>query len=151
MDALACSELALEVARRDGMTDLVDMGQFRFPMPGSGVNALTGWVAQNHDAAVRFMKASVERIALLKTDREAAYASLRKWFGITDPGHLAAVYSSAQNLPSKPFSVAGRAGADEADLRPLGIAGGADRDFADASFMTDLDRAGYIDGLYNPK
>lgn len=150
VDAMAGSELAIAAAKRDGLTDLADMSQYHYPMPGSGVNALRSWLAQNHEAASRFMKATVEGIAMMKTDRAAAYDSLTRWFGITDPDKLAAVYNSAKNLPSKPYpSLDGlkliktlfpyRA----MQVTPL-------EQFADARFVMELDKSGFIDGLYKP-
>ena len=69
-------------------------------MPGSGVNALTEWLPKNRDTAAQFMKATVEAIALMKTDKQAAFASMRKWYGITDPERLEAVYAQAAALSS---------------------------------------------------
>lgn len=151
VDAMAGSELAIAAARRDGLTDLADMAQFNYPMPGSGVNALASWLAANHEAASRFMKASVEAIALMKTDRAAAYDSLTRWFGITDPEKLAAVYASAQRLPSKPYPSLDGLKLIKSLFPYRAMQVTRLETFADSSFVTALDRSGFIDALYKPK
>ena len=49
---------------------LVDsFAHFNFPMPGSGVNVDKAWLPKNRDAAARFVKATIEAVALIKTDK----------------------------------------------------------------------------------
>jgi ABC-type nitrate/sulfonate/bicarbonate transport system substrate-binding protein len=62
-------------------------------MAGSGVNAGKSWLAKNREAAARFIKATVEAIALIKTDKQLAFAAMRKWYGITDAAHQESIYA----------------------------------------------------------
>ncbi len=148
VDAFTADEIALAEALRQGFKDLVDTGTYRFPMPGSGVNAEKSWLAKNHEAAARFVKSTVEAIALLKTDKPAAFAAMAKWYGITDPAKQAEVYAQAAQLPSKPYpAVEGIKKMMEVyDYREMRLH--QPEDFYDASFIAQLDRSGYIDGLY---
>jgi NitT/TauT family transport system substrate-binding protein len=148
VDAFMADEIAVAEAVHEGFRDLVDLAPYRFAMPGSGVNAGKEWLAANRVAAARFVKATVEAIALLKTDRPAAFAAMAKWYGITQPDRQAAIHAQAALLPSKPYpSVEGirtmmRIYANREMRRH------SPEDFYDASFMTDLDRSGHIDSLY---
>jgi NitT/TauT family transport system substrate-binding protein len=148
VDAFAGDDLALSEAKNLGLRDLVDLYQYHFVIPGSGVNALSDWLPNNRDIAARFIKATVEAIALMKTDKTAAFASMTKWYGITDPGKLEAVYAEANKLPSKPYpSLEGlKVMQSVYTWREMAIR--APEDFADSSFVTALDKSGYIDGLY---
>lgn len=148
VDVIAGSEISIAAAKKLGLNDLIDLSQFNWPMPGSGVMALSNWLPNNHDAAMRFMKATVEAIALMKNNRQAAYASLTKWFGITDPTKLAAVYDSAQSLADKPYpSIAGLTLMRTVfNWRALNIT--KPTDFTDSSYVTALDKSGFIDSLY---
>src|SRR6202035_3804532 len=103
---------------------------------------------KNRDTAARFMKATVEAIALMKTDKMAAFASMTKWYGISDPEKLEAVYAEAINLPSKPYpSIEGlKAMQSVYTWREITIR--APEDFTDSSFIAELDKSGYIDSLY---
>jgi NitT/TauT family transport system substrate-binding protein len=148
VDASTVDEIALAEAVRQGLKDLVDTGTYRFPMPGSGVNADKAWLPKNHEAAARFIKSTVEAIALLKNDKSAAFAAMAKWYGITEPARQEAVYAQAAQLPRKPYpAVEGiRKMMDVYDYREMRLH--RPEDFYDASFVAELDRSGYIDGLY---
>src|ERR1700722_4181308 len=148
VDAFAGTDIALTEAKKLGLRDLVDLGQYHYAMPGSGVNALADWLPKNRDTAARFMKATVEAIALMKTDKTAAFASMTKWYGISDPEKLEAVYAEASQLPSKPYpSIEGikvmqsvYTWREMTSRKPV--------DFTDPSFVAELDHSGYIDSLY---
>jgi NitT/TauT family transport system substrate-binding protein len=148
VDAFAGTDIALSEAKKIGLRDLVDMWPYHFMMPGSGVNALADWLPKNRDTAARFMKATVEAIALMKTDRNVAFASMSKWYGITDPVKLEAVYAQARELPSKPYpSIEGlKVMQSVYTWREIMIH--QPEDFTDPSFVAELDKSGYIDGLY---
>src|SRR5438105_3620297 len=49
IDAFAADEIATGEAIHLGYRDLVDTGIYKFPMPGSGVNALADWLPNNRD------------------------------------------------------------------------------------------------------
>jgi NitT/TauT family transport system substrate-binding protein len=148
VDAFTSDEIAFDEALRQGYKEIVDTGIYKFPMPGSGVNAGKAWLAKNHEAAARFIRSTVDAIALLKTDKRAAFAAMAKWYGITDPGKQEAVYATAVELPSKPYpQVEGINKVMQIyDSREMRMR--RPEDFYDASFVTALDRSGYIDGLY---
>ncbi len=148
VDAFAADEIAVAEAIRLGLRDLVDTNVYKFPMPGSGVNALKDWLPRNREAAARFVKSTVDAIALLRTDREAAFAAMAKWYGITERAHQEQIYAQAAQLPSKPYpSVEGlKTMIDIYGHREMRLH--QPEDFYDASFITALDNSGYIDGLY---
>ena len=151
VDAFTGTDIALTESKKLGLNDMVDLYQYHFVMPGSGVNVLTDWLPKNRDTAARFMKATVEAIALVKNDKKAAFASMTKWYGITDPAKLEAVYAEASKLPSKPYpSIEGLKNMQSIyTWREMAIK--KPQDFTDASFVTELDKSGYIDSLYKKK
>jgi ABC-type nitrate/sulfonate/bicarbonate transport system substrate-binding protein len=148
VDAFAGTDIALTEAKKLGLRDLVDLGPYHFVMPGSGVNALAEWLPNNRDTAARFMKATVEAIALMKTDKAAAFASMRKWYGITDPVKLEAVYAEAARQPSKPYPSIEGLKAMQSIYTWREMTSRKPEDFTDPSFIAALDHSGYIDGLY---
>ncbi len=148
VDAFAGTDIALAEGKKLGLRDLVDLGPYHFVMPGSGVNALSAWLPGNRDTAARFMKATVEAIALMKTDKTAAFASMTKWYGITDPEKLEAVYAEASRLPSKPYPSIEGLKIMQSIYTWREIASRRPEDFTDPSFVAALDQSGYIDGLY---
>jgi NitT/TauT family transport system substrate-binding protein len=148
VDAFFGTDIALEESKKLGLKDLLDLYQFRFAMPGSGVNAETGWLAKNREAAARFIKATVEAIAMLKTDKEAAFAAMTKWYGITDRAKQEAVLTQARDLPSKPYPSVEGLKKMQAVYNWREMTRHKLEDFYDASFVAALDKSGYIDGLY---
>src|SRR5262249_41017733 len=141
-------EIAIAEAIHEGYRDLVDTSTYKFVMPGSGVNALKEWLPKNREAASRFIKSMIDALALIRNDKEAAFAAMTKWYGIKDARTQERVYAQAIELPIKPYpSVEGIKSMMEVynyrEMRQH-----KPEDFYDASFMTALDKSGYIDGLY---
>ena len=151
VDAFAGTDIALTEAKRLGLRDLVDLRPYHFVMPGSGVNALSDWLPKNRDTAARFMKATVEAIALMKTDKQAAFASMTKWYGISDPEKLEAVYAEASQLPSKPYPSLEGLEVMQTVYTWREMASRRPEDLTDPSFVAALDQSGYIDSLYKKK
>lgn len=148
VDFYLASVIARFKAKKLGLYDLADIGQYKIPMPGSGVNADKDWLAKNRDTAARFIKATVEAVAKLKTDKDTAFKAMAKWYGITDPEEQNAIYEEVQTLPAKPYpSVEGLQKMIEVyDWREMRRH--KPQDFYDASFVAALDKSGAIDALY---
>jgi NitT/TauT family transport system substrate-binding protein len=148
VDAFVADGIAVAEAVHQGHRDLVDTSEFKFVMPGSGINALKDWLPKNRETAARFVKSTVDALALLKTDKEAAVTAMSKWYGITDPRVQDSVYAQALLLPAKPYpAVEGfRKMIEVYDYREMRRHKA--EDFVDLSFVEELDRSGYIDGLY---
>jgi NitT/TauT family transport system substrate-binding protein len=94
------------------------------------------------------VRATVEAVALLKTDKETTFKAMAKWYGITDRERQESIYKEVAGLPSKPYpSVEGLQKMIEIyDWREMRRH--KPQDLFDASFITELDKSGYIDGLY---
>jgi NitT/TauT family transport system substrate-binding protein len=148
VDAFAADEIAVGEAIHQGYRDLVDTGAYQFPMPGSGVNALKDWLPRNREAAARFVKSTVDAIALIRNDKQAAFAAMAKWYGIRDARAQEHIYAQAVQLPAKPYpSVEGiKTMMEIYDYREMRVH--QPEDFYDASFISELDKSGYIDSLY---
>jgi NitT/TauT family transport system substrate-binding protein len=148
VDAFAASEIAFDEAMHQGYRDLVDTGAYNFPMPGSSVNALKDWLPKNREAAARFVKSTVDAVALIRNDKQAAFAAMVKWYGIKDARTQEHIYAQAVQLPAKPYpAVEGlKLMMEVYNHREMRMH--KPEDFYDASFVTALDQSGYIDGLY---
>jgi ABC-type nitrate/sulfonate/bicarbonate transport system substrate-binding protein len=148
VDAFSADEIAIGEAIHQGYRDLVDTGVYKFPMPGSGVNALKDWLPKNREAAARFVKSTVDALALIRNDKEAAFAAMVKWYGIKDARAQEHIYAQAVQLPAKPYpSVEGiKLMMEVYNYREMRVH--KPEDFYDASFIAALDKSGYIDGLF---
>ena len=149
VDAFMADELHETMAVHAGYKVIVDMVDYNLPVPGSGFAVDREWYKNNPEAARRFMKSTVEAIALLKTDKQATFKTLAKWYQITDPELLEYFYEKTELIPRKPYnSVEGLKKVmevyDSHEMRKYKL-----EHFYDDSLVKELDDSGYIDSLYN--
>jgi NitT/TauT family transport system substrate-binding protein len=149
VDALIASELHEIMALSAGYKVLVDLAKYNIPNAGSGVNVSRAWLKENQEAARRFVKSTVEMIALVKRNKNAAFGAMAKWYKVTDPEKQEHFYREVSNLPRKPYpSVEGIKKVMEIynyhEMRKY-----KPEDFYDDSFVRQLDQSKFIDGLYD--
>ena len=148
VDGVLASAVAFSMAPELNLKLLVDLTPYNFPVGGSSVLAERNWLKDNREAAARFVKAAVEAIALMKTDRALFNAALTKWFNITDPRVQERMYREVDEIPRKPYPAAEGIKHtmelyDSPQMRKYKA-----EDFYDASFMEELDKSGLLDRLY---
>lgn len=147
-DATAAGAVIVALAPEAGLNDVVDLEKYRMPFAGSGIMAERGWLATHRDTAARFVKASVEALALMKRDRAVFNASVAKWMNIRDKAAQDSIYAEVMDFPVKPYPSAEGVRAvmdiyDSPEMRKHKA-----EDFYDTSFITELDRSGQLDALY---
>lgn len=148
VDAFVADELVYTMALSKGHRALVDLSQYNIPIPGSGVTASRKWVQENPDTVRRFLRATVEAIAMLKQNKTVVFSSINKWYGINDREQQELLFRDMTKLPRKPYPhVPGIKKVMElyntAGMRRFKV-----EDFYDDSFIKELDTSGYIDSLY---
>ena len=148
VDAFVGSILVRSIAEQENLKDLVDLGQYNIPVAGSGLNADRAWLAANRETAQRFVKASIEAVALIKRDEAAFARALAKWFNITDPETVDSMYEEVAGLPQKPYPAADGVRNTMEVYNYREMRRHVPEDFYDAGFVTELDRSGFIDALY---
>lgn len=148
VDAFIASELHETMAVAAGFKVLVDLAKYNFPNAGSGVNVSRAWLSNNQETARRFIKSTVDAVALAKQDKRVAFNAMAKWYNVTDPKKQEYFYREVLNLPRKPYpSVDGIKKVMEIynyhEMRKY-----KPEDFYDGSFIRQLDQSGYLDSLY---
>ncbi|HWP84695.1 MAG TPA: ABC transporter substrate-binding protein [Terriglobia bacterium] len=148
LDAFVADELVYTMALSRGHKALVDLSQYNIPIPGSGVTVSRKWAQANPDIVRRFLRATVESIALLKQNKEAVFKTISSWYGITDREQQELLYRDMAKLPRKPYpNVEGIKKVmelyDSAGMRML-----KPEDVYDDSYIRELDESGFIDSLY---
>ena len=145
VDAITGSALISAMAPEAGYKDLGNFAQFNIPVAGSGVMFEAKWLASNRDIGLRFLKATLEATALMQKNQKVFGAAMAKWFNVRDPKVRARMYPQVREFPKKPYPlIEGIEGAVEL-FSPRGLKA---EDFYDASLMAELDKSGFIDGLY---
>jgi NitT/TauT family transport system substrate-binding protein len=148
VDAFIGSEIYYGMAEKQGFKDLADITPLNIPVAGSGINAEREWLKNNRDAARRFVKASVDAYAFMKNNKEATLKAMEKWYNVKDRAQQENMYKTVEATRMKPYpSIDGiKQVLSLYTYRELKKS--KPEDFYDASFMTELDKSGYIDSVY---
>lgn len=148
VDAFIGSEIYYTMADKNGAKDLVNLTDYNIPLAGSGINVERKWMADHRDETMRFVKSTIQAYALMKSDQQVVRAVLAKWYGIKDAKQQDDMYAQVVASPQKPYpAVEGIKLVKQLfSYRELKR---HDADyFYDDSFVTELDKSGFIDKLY---
>jgi ABC-type nitrate/sulfonate/bicarbonate transport system substrate-binding protein len=145
------------VAEREGFNVLADVGALGLPFLHNGIAASRRFVRDNPDTARRYIKAQVEAVHLMKTDRKTSVAVLGKYLrqtankeilersyelSSTDDKYSRKQYPSLPGIQTVLDAIA--------DENPKAKAARPEQ-FVNTRFIKELDDSGYIDGLYKSK
>lgn len=138
-------------AQEAGMRVLANMEEMGIPFQHTGLVTTRAHLAKSPDVARRVVKSFVEGIQLATVNPEVAKRAFRKHLRLQQDRELDDAYQILRGfMPKKPYpTLEGfkMVFADLADQIPA--AKTADpKDFVDTRFLEELDRSGYIDGLY---
>jgi NitT/TauT family transport system substrate-binding protein len=134
-----------------GMKILLNMADLNIFYQGTGLVTTQRYLAKNRDTVRRMVKTYVEAIHLVRTNPEATKRAFVKYRKTKDEKQLEDAYQTLREVVKpKPypnmesFKTIFR---DLSDRMP--VAKNANpREFVDTSFLEELDKSGYIDGLY---
>lgn len=150
VDAIVASERWYAIALQEGFPILADTRTWGEPIAGNSVRVEPAWLedSMNREAASRFLKATVEAIALFHQNRELALDVLGRWYGITDRELAEVVYERGASIPRRPYPCYEGIRKtfelyDSNEMRRY-----TPDDFYDDSLLQALDESGFIDSLY---
>ena len=149
VDAFIGSEIYYTMADKNGAKDLVNLTDYNIPLAGSGINVERKWLAANRDTAMRFVKATIEAYALMKSDENVVRTALAKWYGIHDTKQQDDMYAQVVASPEKPYPAVDGIKLVKSLFNHRELRRYEAEHFYDASFVTELDKSGFIDALYN--
>jgi NitT/TauT family transport system substrate-binding protein len=144
-------------AQKKGFNVLADVAALGLPYQHTGVATTRKFIRERPDIVRAYIKAHVEAVHRLKTDREGGIRVLAKYMGgLTDREVLEKTYDRAvaENiLPRKQYPtldgikmILDSLGEKEPKARAAKA-----QDFADLRFIKELDDNGFIDRLYGTK
>jgi NitT/TauT family transport system substrate-binding protein len=150
VDAIVANEIRAAMAMKEGFPVLEDTQKWNVAVAGNSVMVPYGWLENetNREKAGRFLKATVEGLALFHQDRELALRVMAKWNGLKDPDIAAHAYERGQWMLKKPYPC--YVGIDNTfemydsnEMRRF-----KPTDFYDDSLIRELDESGFIDAFY---
>ena len=134
-----------------GMKILLNMADLNIFYQGTGLVTTQRYLAKNRDTVRRMVKTYVEAIHLVRTNPEATKRAFVKYRKTRDEKQLEDAYQTLREVvKAKPypnmesFKTIFR---DLSDRMPA-AKNANPREFVDTSFLEELDKSGYIDGLY---
>jgi ABC-type nitrate/sulfonate/bicarbonate transport system substrate-binding protein len=148
VDAIVADDVHGTMASAAGYQPLVDLRTWNLPIAGSVILTTKTWVKENREAARRFMKSTVEAIAMFKNDPKTAYSAMAHWWNVTDPEKQKAIYVQAKEMARKPYPAVDGIKKTMETYDSHEMRRHKPEDFYDASFVRELDESGYIDSLY---
>ena len=151
IDALMAPELHGIMAVMKDVNVLIDLGDYNFPTAGSALVVDREWYKNNFDATRAFVKAGVEAIALMKTNRAKAEQTMTKWYGMKDPEARDLFYTELLKMDEKPYPPYEGVKMimrlyDGVEMRKY-----TPEFFYDDSIVRELDESGFIDSLYKDR
>jgi ABC-type nitrate/sulfonate/bicarbonate transport system substrate-binding protein len=138
-------------AERDGFNILADVNM---PLPYNSVVSTRKFAKQNPDIMRRFIKAHLEAVHMLKTDREAGIRTLAKYLRQTKDRQLLeksyAISTSDHILPRKQYPTnAGIKTVLDSLVKVYPRAATAKpEEFTELQYLKEFDESGFIDALY---
>lgn len=142
------------LARKFGLNILAEPEDFGGAYPTTPIASRVSFIKEKRETVRKFMKALLEAIQVYKSQKEFSKKVIAKYTKVNDPEVLEDSYQFFSRLvPVKPYPTL--EGIREA-LAELGenepkARGARPDDFADLSFVRELDESGFIDGLYKGK
>jgi ABC-type nitrate/sulfonate/bicarbonate transport system substrate-binding protein len=138
-------------AAKAGMKILFNMRELNVAYQGTGLVTTQRQIQKNRDVARRMVKTYVEAIHIIRTNPEVSKRAFAKYRKTNDEKQLDEAYDTLREIVRpKPYpSVEGfkTIFKDVSDRIPAAKTANP-KEFIEASFLEELDRSGYIDGLY---
>jgi NitT/TauT family transport system substrate-binding protein len=138
-------------AVESGMRVFANMEEMDIPFQQTGLNTTQSYIAKNPDIVRRVVKSVVEGVHLIHTNPPLAKRAISRYMQIKDEKVLEESYQQLKATAEvKPYpSTEGFKTILDDLAKKLPAARTANpRDFMDARFIQELDKSGYIDGLY---
>ena len=134
-----------------GMRVMANMAEMGIPFQNSALVTSQRFIAKNPEVMRRLVKSFVEGIHLIRTNPDVSKRAIAKYMRMKDQKELDESYEILDSLTQrKPYPTLEGFKSIIGDLIPkIPAAKSAEpKDFVDVRFLEELDRSGYIDGLY---
>ena len=133
------------------MRVLANMAEMGIPFQNSALVTSQRFIAKNPEVMRRLVKSFVEGIHLIKTNPEVTKRAIGKYMRMKDQKELDEAYEILDSLTQrKPYpTLEGLKNIISELSSKIPAARTAEpKDFVDVRVLEELDRSGYIDGLY---
>ena len=141
----------LTQAEKLGFRNLFNISELKIPFWWNGILSRESIVKAKRPLMLKLVRAMVEAIHIIKTEKEYAKALFKKNLGVNDPEGLERAYRDYSNaFPEVPYPTPDGVKTMLDDLAPKNPkAAAADpKTYVDMSLVAELDKSGFIKQLY---
>ena len=134
-----------------GMKILLNMAELNIFYQGTGLVSTQRYIAKNRDTARRMVKSYVEAIHIVRTNPEITKRAFVKYRKTRDEKQLEDAFQTLREIVKpKPYPnmESFKTIFKDVSERIPAAKSANPREFVDTSFLEELDKSGYIDGLY---
>jgi len=138
-------------AQQAGMKILLNMAELNIFYQGAGLVSTQRYIAKNRDLVRRMVKSYIDAIHIVRTSPHATKQAFVKYRRTKDEKQLEDLYQTLrETVKVKPYPNLESFKTifkDVSDRIPAAKTANA-KEFVDTTFLEELDKSGYIDGLY---
>ncbi len=141
----------LTQAEKLGFRNLFNISDLKIPFWWNGILSRDSIVKAKRPLMLKLVRAMIEAIHIIKTEKDYAKTIIKKNLGISDPEGIERAYRDYSNaFPEVPYPTPDGVKTMLDDLAPKNPkAAAADpRNYVDTSLVGELDRSGFIKQLY---
>jgi len=149
-DAFVADDRYMAQAAKEGYPVLADTSKWNQRIAGNGVRVERTWIMdpKHRDLAIRFLKGTVEGMAIYMNNREETLRVLAKYHGIKDRQVANGIYEEGLKM-SRRMEPCVQGFKDMFVMGyPAALQQYKPTDFYDESFMKQLEREGFVDMAY---
>lgn len=148
-DAFIADDRYMALAKQEGYPVLANTSEWKQAIAGNSVRVESEWIKdpKNREIATRFLKATIEGLAIYMNDRAETLRVLAKYHGITDRQVANSIYEEGLKM-SHGMEPCVQGFKDMFGLNYPGLEKYQPTDFYDESLMKDLEKTGFIDAAY---
>lgn len=152
IDAMVADPADVVRARREGLNVLIDLTAKGIDYQGGGLSMMEGFIRDQRETALNFVRAFAEGIHYYKNNREEVVRVAASYLKTSDLDMLRQAWQvfAERLIPMKPYpSVKGiQLVIGEVASRNPAARSATPEQFIDATLMEEIDRSGFIDRLY---
>jgi len=138
-------------AVESGMRVFANMEEMDIPFQQAGLNTTQRYIVKSPDMVRRVVKSVVEGVHLIRTNPGLAKRAIGRYMQIKDEKALEESYQqlkATSEIKPYPSAEGFKTILDELAKKLPAARTANPRDFMDARFIQELDKSGYIDGMY---
>ncbi len=145
VDATVQSYPEIYQARKLGMNILADIGDFGFYTNTSNI-VTRSYLQQNRTTVKNLIKAQIEAIHYIKTNKDGSLKVLRKYLQVSEPDAITGTYDFfSQRMPRVPRT---EVEGVKNILEEIGASKRDPADFFDMSLLDEIEKEGFVQKIY---